>query len=50
MTKCEKQTKKCKWGLRESNKNPIFYTTKKERDNAIKKTKKGAWIINLKAR
>ena len=48
MVRCKKQTKRCKWGLREPKKNPVFYSTKKERDNAIKKTKKGAWIINIK--
>jgi len=39
---------KYKYGMREPSKNPVYFTTKKERDKAVKKTKKGAWIINLK--
>ena len=43
-----KSSKKYKWGLREPNKNPIYFKSKKGRDKAIEKTKKGAWVINLK--
>ena len=35
-----------RFGMREPNKNPVYFKSKKERDKALKKTKKGAWIID----
>ena len=35
-----------RFGLREPNKNPVYFKSKKERDKAVKKIKKGAWIID----
>ena len=42
----KQKIKRRKWGLREPKKYPVYFKTKKERDEAIEKTKKGAWVIN----
>jgi hypothetical protein len=34
------------YGLRKPNEYPIYFKTKEERDKAIARSKKGAWVLN----
>lgn len=38
--------KKYGWGMREKGKDPVYFKTKKERDDAIKETKNGAFVLD----
>jgi len=35
-----------KYGLRGKGKQPVYFRTKRKRDDAIKETKNGAWVID----